>query len=232
MSLLTDVEIRQAMAAREIEIEPFDGEQCLQPASYDMRVGSRAVVAKSLTLEELGKKVDRGGVKELNVEGEGSVGIPAGGFALVTTLERVKLSPNYAGHIGIRSYYTRKGLVLLSGLQIDPGFDGNLVVGLCNLSPRSIVIEYKDTFCTVEFHHLNIAVEKPYIGKYMSEQREGKIPAADKDYLRTIETMSISDLTQALLTLSNNVNTMATNLRLFWIPLIIVLIAAIISIFT
>ena len=74
-------------------------------------------------------------------------------------------------------------------------------------------------------------VAKPYSGKYMAEQREGRIPASDKDYLRTIETMSISELTEALLTLSRNVNTMATQIKLFWIPLILVLIAAVLSFF-
>lgn len=77
---------------------------------------------------------------------------------------------------------------------------------------------------------MNVPVDRPYSGKYMAEQREGKIPASDKDYLRTIETMSISDLTQALLTLSDNVNVMTRQLRFFWIPLIIVVVAAILSI--
>jgi len=230
MTLLTRNEIQEAIKDGEIEIDPFDEQECLQPASYDMRVGNRAIVAKSLTLEELRKRVDRDVVKELQVDQERSIGIPAGGFALITTLERIKLSPRYAGHIGIRSYYTRKGLVLLSGLQIDPGFDGVLVLGISNLSPRTLTVEYKDPFCTIEIHRLNVPVDRPYSGKYMAEQREGKIPASDKDYLRTIETMSISDLTQALLTLSDNVNTMTRQLRLFWIPLAIVVIAAILSI--
>lgn len=234
MALLTDAEIKHAIGDGEIGIEPFE-EACLQPASYDVRVGSRAIITKSLTLgelEELKKRVEKEVVKELLVEREGSISIPPSGFALVTTEEYIKLSNQYAGHIGMRSYYTRKGLLLLSGLQIDPGFEGVLVLGICNLSPRTLIIEYKDPICTIEFHRLNFPVDEPYSGRYMAEQREGRIPAGDKDYLRTIETMSISDLTQALLTLSRNVNAMATQLKLFWIPLILVLIAAIISFFT
>ncbi len=234
MALLSDTEIKQAIEREEIRIEPFDETECLQPASYDVRVGKRAIITKSLSLEELEKlknKVGAGTVKELHVDQEVSISIPPSGFGLVTTLEQIKLSPSYAGHIGMRSYYTRKGLILLSGLQIDPGFDGNLVLGLCNLSPRTITIEYKDPISTIEFHRLNVPVGKPYSGKYMAEQREGRIPASDKDYLRTIETMSVSELTEALLTLSRNVNAMAAQLKLFWIPLILVLIAAVISFF-
>jgi branched-subunit amino acid aminotransferase/4-amino-4-deoxychorismate lyase len=63
----------------------------------------------------------------------------------------------------------------------------------------------------------------------MAEQREGKIPTEDKAYLRTIETMSISDLTQALFTLSQNVDRMARTLRYFWIPLGIAVFAALLA---
>ena len=234
MALLSDTEIKQAIERKEIKINPFDESECLQPASYDIRVGDRAIITKSLSLEELEKlksKVGEGTVKELHVDEEGSISIPPSGFGLVTTLEKIELSPSYAGHIGMRSYYTRKGLVLLSGLQIDPGFEGNLVLGVCNLSPRTVTIVYKDMISTIEFHRLNVPVGKPYSGKYMAEQREGRIPVSDKDYLRTIETMSVSELTEALLTLSRNVNSMASQLKLFWIPLILVLITAIISFF-
>jgi len=30
----------------------------------------------------------------------------------------------------MKSYYVRKGIVLLAGLQIDPGWDGYLVLGV------------------------------------------------------------------------------------------------------
>jgi deoxycytidine triphosphate deaminase len=56
MALLTDTEIKKAIEDGEVEIEPFDEENCLQPASYDMRVGERAIVAKSISLEELRRR--------------------------------------------------------------------------------------------------------------------------------------------------------------------------------
>jgi len=66
----------------------------------------------------------------------------------------------------MRTYYTRKGLAVLSGLQIDPGWNGILVLGLANLSPRSVTLDYKDTLCTIEIHRLNRPAEKAYDGKY------------------------------------------------------------------
>jgi len=229
MALLTDFELRDALKTEDLEIDPFD-EESLQAASYDMRLGNRALITKTVSLEELKGKIQKEEVKEINVEKEESLTVPGGAFALVSTLERIKLPNNYAGHIGMRTYYTRKGLSILSGLQIDPGWDGVLVLGLANLSPRSITLDYKDKLCTIEIHKLNRSVEKPYQGKFMAEQREGRIPVSDKDYLRTIETMSVSDLTKALIDLSQNVGTLGNWVKGFWVGFGIVIVLAVITI--
>jgi len=226
--LISDAEILDAIGKKEIEIKKFSKDQ-LEPASYDMRLGDKAIVSRTIKLEEFKKEVEAEEVKEINVKDAGSITIPPGAFALLTTLESIKLTRRYAGHIGMRSYYSRKGLILLSGLQIDPGFEGVLVLGTCNLSPRSITIEYGDSLCTVEIHKLSREASKSYSGEAMEAQKEGRIPSADKDYLRTVETMSVSDLTEALLTLSNNVNTLTSNIRWLWIPVLLTFLAVILT---
>lgn len=216
MALLTDVEIKEAMSQGDIEIDPFDEEQCLKGTSYDLKLGKRGIISRAVTLEELKRKIQAEETKEINIEREESISIPGGAFALVNTLERVKLSTMYAGHLGMRTYYIRKGLSLLSGLQIDPGWDAPLVLGLVNLSPRTITLDYSDTLCTIEIHRLNREAGKSYDGTYMAEQRQGRIPTADKDYLRAIETMSVSDLTKALIDLSVSVESTNKWVRGFW----------------
>lgn len=225
MALLTDNEMKQAMKDGGIEIDPFNDKQ-LQSATYDMRLGKRAIVSKTVTLEELEKQVSRDEAKEIEVEREGSIRIPGGAFALVTTLERVKFGKMYAGHIGMSTYYVRKGLSLLSGLQIDPGWDGVLILGLANVSPRSITIDYQDDICSIEIHRLNVEPDKVYRGAYIEDQREGKIPKQDKDYLRTIETMSVSELTGALVNMSRSVDQLSRDMRYFWIPVGLTFLAA------
>lgn len=229
MSLLTDVEITEAVESGTITIDPFDKDRHLQPASYDLRLGKNAIITRSISLDELRGKVERDEAKELNVERERSISIPPGGFALVTTLEKIKLPEDHAGHIGLSTYYVRKGLSVLSGLQIDPGWEGVLVLGLCNLSTRAVVIDYGDTICTIEIHKLIRQASKAYSGPYMADQREGRIPKADKDYLRMIETMSVSDLTKALITISSSVDKLSRMMWFFWIPLGIAVVASIIS---
>ena len=153
--------------------------------------------------------------------------LAAGGFALVVTRERVKLSQQFAGHIGLRSYFARKGLLLLAGLQVDPGFDGYLVLGLANLSPRSVYLGFEESIATLEIHRLSRPAAEPYAGVYAGQQDRPVIPRADADYLRTIETMSVSDLTAALLRLSDNVATLSRDVRILWVPIGIALLVAI-----
>lgn len=152
--LMTDAMIRKALETGELRIYNF-GDFCLQPASYDMRLGEEAITSSQRA--------------KINPGHKGLLTIPAGDFALVTTHERVELSTKVAAHIGLRSHYSKKGLAILSGPQIDPGFKGVLVVGLSNLSPRDITIPYKERFCTVEFYALSEAASEPYIGEYQSQ---------------------------------------------------------------
>ena len=45
MALLTDGELKEALKTDGLEIEPFD-EESLQAASYDMRLGQKALITK------------------------------------------------------------------------------------------------------------------------------------------------------------------------------------------
>ncbi len=150
MVILTDKEIKAKIKQGDLVIDPPPKE--IQPASIDLTVGEEAFIA---TADDI-TRVDQ---KRLLV-------IPAGELALMITREKVKLSQKIVGRIGLRSHYTRKGLILLAGPQIDPGFEGYLHVCVCNLSPTEISMAYGDPFCTVEFHALSEPVEKPYSGEY------------------------------------------------------------------
>lgn len=191
--LMTDGEIKKAMTEGRLGIERFD-EEFLQPASYDMRVGDTALRS--------------GDDSETNLASARSIVLNAGQFALLTTYERIKMPTDMAGHIGVRSYFTRKGLILLAGLQIDPGFEGSLVLGVYNASPRRLTLEHMESFCTVEFINLAMSAKNPYVSG--REQQRGAIPVVDKDYLRTIETQSLSALGESVRTLSQNVGALTT----------------------
>ncbi len=194
--LMTDGEIKAAMESGKLRIANFS-EGSLEAASYDMRFGGRLLISSSEAEIDLSQKT--------------SAALKPGEFALVTTYENVHLDRDIAGHIGVKSYYTRKGVLVLSGLQIDPGFEGVLVIGLYNASPRSLTLEYLAPFCTVEFYQLARPVEKPFVPG--SEQKEGRIPRVDKDYLRTLETGSLSDMAESIRQLTQNVASLSQSVK-------------------
>ena len=200
--MMTDNQIREAILAGDLVIENFD-ESSLQGSSYDARVGDRALLG--------------GKDSEIEVGRTGSLTIRSGEFVLIVTREKFKLSNTITGNLGIRSYFSRKGLVVLAGLQIDPGFEGHLVIGGYNAAPRRLTLDYEAPFLTVEFHRLAHPVEKVFVSG--DEQKVGRIPRADKDYLRMLETQSLSDISGELSNLAKNVGAMQTQLQYFYAPL-------------
>lgn len=207
--LMTDSEIKAAMDDGDLVVEPFH-EPSLQGTSYDARVGERALLG--------------GTDAEINVSDKGSVTIRPGEFVLIVTREKFRLSPTIAGHLGLRSYYSRKGFVVLAGLQVDPGFEGHLVIGGYNAAPRSLTLDYESPFLTMEFHRLTRPVDKPFVSG--EEQKEGLLPRADKDYLRMLETKSLYDISGDLSSLAKSVGAMQTQLK-YAVPMILGLYAVI-----
>lgn len=203
--LLTDSQIRSAISEGKLSLEGFD-ENFLQPASYDLRLGQEAFTSS--------------GRERINVQAKGSVLIEAGDFAVLTSFEKVRMPRDMAAHIGLRSHYARKGLMLLSGPQIDPGFEGILVLGVFNASPRDLLIPYKEGFCTVEFHQLSEEVKKPYQGPY--QHQEG-IPAIDLEYLIQMKGISFAEMIKTLSALGADVKDLARSVNVLkWtIPLIV-----------
>ena len=79
--LLTDGEIRQAMQENRLVIENFAADN-LQAASYDMRIGDKALLSGEQT--------------ELDVASRKAIVLDPGQFGLITTLERVTLPADMA----------------------------------------------------------------------------------------------------------------------------------------
>jgi len=194
---MTDSIIRKAIDEGQLKIKGFS-DQYLQAASYDLCLGDEAFISSRR--------------EKINPKDKGLLTIGAGDFAVVSTYEELELSPSIAGHIGLRSYYARRGLVALSGPQIDPGFRGKLVVGLCNLSPKDVIIPYRDPFCTVEFYLLNEPATVPYEGPY---QHQKGIPAQDIENLLQAQGMTFGEVIKTLQNLSLNVQSLTQSVTGF-----------------
>jgi dCTP deaminase len=207
--LMTDREIRAALESGELEIRDY-AEAHIEPTSYDMRLGKEALVSRQDQKILLSPSV--------------SLTLNAGDFALVITYESVKMPNDIAAQIGMKSGLARKGLMLLAGIQIDPGFEGVLVLGLYNASPRRITLDYQAPLCTVEFHRLSGPVQNPHPGH--PDLKKGHIPEEDKAFLRTLETESLSELCQSVRTLAQSVSTLTTVTYKIILPTLAVIFAA------
>ncbi len=205
--MITDGEVRAAIAADELQIDPFS-ESCLQSASYDFRVGNQAFVS---------------GMDEItDVANKGLVIVEPGEFAVIATREKVTCSARFAAQLGLDSRYARQGLVLLSGPQIDPGFSGVLVVRVTNLSPRRVTLPYEAPFLTVQFFRLSSPVQRPYSGS-----RQGQTGLGDKDLeeLTHPDAPTLGGMVRALAALAQDVNSLKTSVRwMAWVIPIIVTI--------
>ncbi|MBI4728678.1 MAG: dCTP deaminase [Acidobacteria bacterium] len=178
---LTDEQIRQAIGEGLLRIEPFD-EGVLQPASYDLRVGEHAYASSGREL--------------LNLADRGLIVLEPGEFAIVETRERVHLSARTAAQIGLRSEFARRGLLMLSGPQIDPGFEGILVVRVINLAPHAISLPYQAPFLTTQFFELSEPVRRPYSGV-----RQGQTGIQPQDIQELTQTQGLT-LGEVITTLS------------------------------
>jgi len=216
---LSDGDIKKAMENGDIIIDPFE-ERCLEPASYDMRMGKEVV-------KESGR---------INIEEKGAVILEPGDLVVFGTLEYIKISRRYIGHIGLRSHYTRKGLALLAGPQIDPGYSGILTIAVSNLGPGTITIPYMEKVITIEFFKLITEATREYQGIFKDQR---SIPTGDIEYIMSSTGVSISGVVREISALSRSVaelNSTVNNLKssieaMKWlIPIIVGIVSGVISI--
>lgn len=153
--LLSDNDIERCLGTGDIEIDPYSGS--LEPASYDLRVGCVAITEEGrLDLAELQ-----------------FITIQRGSTVVVSPLESIGLSRRIAARYGLRSRFARKGLILLSGPQIDPGFQGRLSVTVFNAGPSRVVLKYREPFATIEFVQLTSRAREGYSGPYQMQETVG-----------------------------------------------------------
>lgn len=214
--LMRDTEISAAVNGGQIGIIPFEPGK-LQGASYDLSLGGEALVSHS--------------DEKIVLEPKSSVllHLEPGAFALVLTKELLKFPMDVAGVIGMRSSLAGKGLILLSGMQIDPGFEGHLRFGLYNASPRRITLDYDYELCMIEFHKLSGPVSKALAPN--PDLIRGRIPEADRDFLNSLETTSLSDLSKNMQALTQNVSALSSEVSTlfkFIVPIGLAILTAVI----
>jgi dCTP deaminase len=175
--ILVDRQIRE-MIQRGSLGENFD-EGCIQPASYDLRIGANVYSSDSLD-----RAIDLS-------RNSGAHRIPPYGIAVLQTYETFTMPDNWVGRFGLKSSFARRGLFASTGPQVDPGFNGKLIVSLMNQTPRSHVIGFKEEFLSIEFHQLSETPQQTYHGPYQHRKDVG--PEILSDLVR-LEGLDLSQM--------------------------------------
>lgn len=136
--ILSDDSIRDFCSSIDL-IRPFK-EENLQPASYDLTLGSVGIwpVGEPYLLEK-------------------------GKFLLASTEEFVKLPARLAGRIEGKSSLARKGIIIHTTAGfVDPGFQGQLTLELSNLGEDPFPLEIGMRIAQIAFMILDKPAMKPY----------------------------------------------------------------------
>ena len=83
---------------------------------------------------------------------------------LTHTLERVELPADIAATIRTRSSFGRRGLLVTAGF-VDPGFRGQLTLGLVNMGQEAIHLKRHDRVVQLILHQV-IGAGQTYEGRY------------------------------------------------------------------
>ena len=151
--VLSDADIRRAVAAGELDIAPFE-EGSLTPNGYDLS-------AESVLVPGTGARTDSGT----------AVVNPRSWFVL-STRERVRLGKGLAAQLWLRTTYARKGVLATFG-KIDAGFDGTLTVTAFNASDAAVEVPVGGRFCQMVLERLDSPSDKGYAersGRYQHQK--------------------------------------------------------------
>ena len=93
-----------------------------------------------------------------------------GQYALAATKETFKIPTNLVGTFYAKSSYARSGLIL-NTTNVQPGFEGQIVMEFHNPSPRPILIRADHGFAEIKLHYTTGTVDQSYadVGKYQNQ---------------------------------------------------------------
>ena len=174
--ILSDRDIKKAIGAGEISIDPFD-ERYIQPASVDLHLdryfltydtNQNYVIDPKLPMEPLMKNVE--------IDEEKPFVLQPGEFALGMIYETTGVSAKMVGRLEGKSSIGRMGLLIhVTAGFLDPGNSLKMTLELHNTANLPILLYYRMPIAQMAFEELSCQCERPYskaIGsKYIGDVR-------------------------------------------------------------
>ena len=164
--VLSDVDIRHAMAEGRIRVTPELPTEQIGSCSVDFRLGSEFSVFEHSRHPYIDIR-DRAGIQEMMrtvIVGPGEPFIlQPSEFALAITEEKLELADDILGRLEGRSSLGRIGIIVhgTAGL-FDPGWTGQATLELSNLGRMPVALYPGMRICSMTFEPLSSPSSNPY----------------------------------------------------------------------
>lgn len=183
--LLSDRDIRAAIDAGHLGIDPFDAD-LIQPSSIDVRMDRFFRVFNNSRYTHIDPKQQQDDLTSLVEVAEGDAFVlHPGEFVLGATLETFKLPAHYAGRLEGKSSLGRLGLLTHSTAGfIDPGFEGHITLELSNVANLPITLWTGMKVGQLAIFSMSSPAEIPYGSGVLGSKYQGQRgPTPSKAYL-------------------------------------------------
>ncbi len=179
--ILSDVDIKREIKQKRLVVSPFNSKS-VQPASYDVTLGSEFRIFKNSQKAYLDIKEDFSGFMELiKIPSGKPLIVHPGEFLLGTTLEKFKLPDNLVAQLMGRSSIGRLGIIVHATAGfVDPGFEGYLTLEMTNVANIPIALYPGMRIGQVSFTRLSSPAKNPYSPKRGSKYSGQKGPTVSK----------------------------------------------------
>ncbi len=165
--ILSDREIRQALAEGRIKITPaIDLETQLGSCSVDFRLGNTFMVFEHSRFSYIDPRHPQSIGEAMRTivvpDGEAFI-MQAGDFALASTMECLELPDDLLGRLEGRSSIARLGITVHSTAAVfEPGWVGTATMELSNLGRMAVALYPGMRICSFTFEQLTSPAAVPY----------------------------------------------------------------------
>ncbi|HEX2051574.1 MAG TPA: dCTP deaminase [Actinomycetota bacterium] len=183
--ILSDRDIRAALAAGRIGIEPCDDAD-VQPSSVDLRVDRYFRTFHNHRYRVIDVKEEMDDLTEaVEVAEDEAFVLHPGEFVLGSTREYVRLPDDLVARLEGKSSLGRLGLLIHSTAgYVDPGFEGHLTLELSNVANLPITIYPGMKIGQISFFRLTSAAENPYGSDAVGSKYQGQRGPTPSRYYR------------------------------------------------
>jgi dCTP deaminase len=188
MSVLSDRDIRSAVQAGRVRVDPWDA-SCLQPSSVDLHLDRDFRVFRNNRYPYIDVRQSQPDLTELvSIEDDEPFILHPGEFVLGQTLEWVELPDDLVARLEGKSSLGRLGLLIHSTAgYVDPGWKGNLTLELSNVANLPIALYFGMKIGQISFFQMTSAVERPYGSRDLGSKYQGQSQPTASAFFRDFE---------------------------------------------